>query len=138
MKRWIVLIGFGLCLNASAQLEELKPSAEMMKQGQQQFEARCSVCHNKDGSKSNNSPALKGSKIASSLISGTIYMVVTGGPQHKMPEWGISELSDQELAEILTYVRNSWGNDDKKLYGKYAGGIVTPELVKQHRHNNGE
>ena len=36
-----------------------------------------------------------------------------------------SILSHQEIADVVTYVRNSWGNDDKDKYGPDAGGLVT-------------
>lgn len=134
MNKLILLIGLGFYLKVNAQLVDIKPSAEMMKQGQQQFKTHCVVCHNNDGTKTSNSPALKGSKIATGSINGIIHMVMTGGPQHKMPNWSISQLSNQELAEVLTYIRNAWGNDNKKRYGEDAGGIVTPELVKKQRN----
>jgi nitrite reductase (NO-forming) len=38
-----------------------------------------------------------------------------------MPAWN---LSDEEIADVLTYVYNSWGN---------SGKDVTPEEVKAHR-----
>jgi nitrite reductase (NO-forming) len=38
-----------------------------------------------------------------------------------MPSWS---LSDEEVANVLTYIYNSWGND---------GDEVTLEDVKQHR-----
>jgi nitrite reductase (NO-forming) len=36
----------------------------------------------------------------------------------------MSQLNDDEVANILTYVLNSWGND---------GGVVSTEQVKQVR-----
>ncbi len=50
-----------------------------------------------------------------------------------MPSWGLTELSDEVIAEIITFQRNSWGNNDVKTFGKFAGGVVTPQMVKKRR-----
>ena len=43
------------------------------------------------------------------------------------------QLTDEEIAAVISYERNSWGNDDNAKYGKHAGGIVTPEMVAEMR-----
>ena len=36
------------------------------------------------------------------------------------------QLNDQDLADVITYERNAWGNN--------TGTLVTPEQVKAARH----
>ena len=38
-------------------------------------------------------------------------------------------LSDEQIANVLTFVRNNWGN---------AGGAVTPEEVRSQRNAHGD
>jgi hypothetical protein len=59
--------------------------------------------------------------------------VLNGHNKSIMPTWGISEISDAVIASVITYQRNAWGNNDKKEYGKHAGGVVTPEWVHVYR-----
>ena len=42
-------------------------------------------------------------------------------------------LTDEEIAAVITYERRSWGNDNQEKYGKYAGSIVTPQMVADMR-----
>lgn len=141
MKQWICF-GLGAMLlsmscTASvgrpyAKYEYQKPTKEQMISGKTEYTRYCAACHAKDGS-GRDGPALKGSLIATGPIGSTIHMTITGGPHSKMPMWGLTELSDATIAQILTYVRNAWGNSDKKVNGKHAGGVITPELVKKYR-----
>ena len=43
------------------------------------------------------------------------------------------QLNDVDLAAVVTYQRNSWGNDDKAKYGEDAGGLVQPAEVAELR-----
>ena len=43
------------------------------------------------------------------------------------------QLSDVEIASVLSYVRKSWGNDNKGQYGKQAGSVIQPLEVRQAR-----
>ena len=42
-------------------------------------------------------------------------------------------LNNDQLAAVITYIRQSWGNDDPKKYGPHAGGTVTAHDIKRHR-----
>lgn len=141
MKKWIVSASLALSVASTAALadyddymkyEKQTPTKELLKQAQSDYTRYCAACHAKDGT-GRDAPALKGSLIATGPIGGNIHMVITGGPHTRMPAWGLTGLSDQVLAEILTYTRNAWGNDDKTLHGKHAGGVVTEELIKKYR-----
>ena len=57
-------------------------------------------------------PALKGSKITTGPVAGHIDIVVHGKPGTAMQAFG-NQLTDEQIAAIVTYERNSWGNDDQ-------------------------
>ena len=77
-------------------------------------------------------PALKGSKIATGPVIGHINIVLHGKTGTAMQAFG-NQLTDEQIAAIITYERNSWGNDDQSKYGKAAGGIVQPAEVAKSR-----
>lgn len=118
--------------DANSADENKVPTKAALANGQLNYERYCSSCHGKDG-QGGEGPALKGSKIVTGPIGDQIEIVLHGKKHMKMPAWGISELSDAVLAKVVTYQRNAWGNNDKKQFGKHAGGVVTPKLFKQHR-----
>lgn len=141
VRKWMALASFALSLNAgtalagfddNAKLENQTPPKALLKRAQNEYIRYCSACHAKDGT-GRDAPALKGSLIATGPMGGNIHMVITGGPHTRMPAWGLTGLSDRALADMLTYVRNAWGNDNKKQFGKHAGGVITEELVKKYR-----
>ena len=65
-------------------------------------------------------PALKGSKIATGPVAGHIGIVVNGKPGTSMAAFG-KQLSEVDLAAIITYERNAWGNT--------LGDMVTPKDI---------
>ena len=61
-------------------------------------------------------------------LNGSGRVVSAGIPDaYRMPPYR-AQLSDQEIADVLTYVRSSWGNH---------GGPVTPDEVKALRDHTG-
>ncbi len=104
--------------------------------GAQTYATRCSFCHGVDGRGKNEwIPPLAGS--AASLIehvdsqvnatlNGSARVVTAGVPDaYRMPPFR-QQLSDHEIADVLTYVRSSWGNH---------GGPVKAEDVKAMREH---
>ena len=55
-------------------------------------------------------PALKGSKIATEDLAAHIDVVVNGAPGTAMQGYG-KQLGLKDLAAIITYERNAWGNN---------------------------
>lgn len=105
----------------------------LMSEGKSLYNTTCSVCHKPDGSGMPPAfPALKGGKIAVGSVAGHIDIVVHGKPGTAMQAFG-PQLTDEQIAAIITYERNSWGNDDKGKYGAQAGGIVQPADVAKAR-----
>ncbi|WP_339495199.1 MULTISPECIES: c-type cytochrome [unclassified Pseudomonas] len=102
--------------------------------GAQTFMAKCSSCHGEDGRGQGQwVPPLAGSassmakENASSInvtLNGSARVVADGVPDaYRMPPFR-KQLSDQEMADVLTFVRTSWGN---------RGGGVKPDEVKELR-----
>lgn len=107
--------------------------AELMKMGEVQYGSRCLLCH-KDNGKGIPPvfPSLVGSKITTGSIKNHIKLVLNGVAGTAMVAFN-DQLNDTQIACIITYQRNSWGNDNQKKYGKQAGGVVQPEDVAKGR-----
>jgi cytochrome c oxidase subunit 2 len=106
----------------------------LLSEGQQQYASSCSVCHKPDGNGMPPAfPALRGSKKAVGPVSGHIDIVLHGKPGTAMQAFG-PQLNDEQIAAIITYERNSWGNDDQNKYGKNAGGLVQPADIAKARN----
>ncbi len=106
----------------------------LMSAGQQLYATMCSVCHKPDGAGMPPAfPALRGGKIAVGPVAGHIDIVLHGKPGTAMQAFG-PQLNDEQIAAIITYERNSWGNDDKAKFGNNAGGIVQPADIAKERN----
>ncbi|MFH4853389.1 cytochrome c oxidase subunit II [Vibrio diabolicus] len=83
---------------------------ELMSQGESIYTARCAVCHQANGEGIPGAfPAIKGSPIATGPISEHIDVIVNGRPGTAMQSFS-NQLSDKEIAAVITYQRNAWGN----------------------------
>jgi mono/diheme cytochrome c family protein len=102
--------------------------------GAQTFMAKCAACHGADGRGQGQwIPPLAGA--ASSMakedasqvnvtLNGSARTVAAGIPDaYRMPPFR-NQLSDQEVADVLTFIRTSWGNQ---------GGAVKADAVKHLR-----
>ena len=105
----------------------------LMAEGKGLYGTSCSVCHKPDGVGMPPAfPALKGGKIAVGPVAGHIDIVLHGKQGTAMQAFG-PQLNDEEIAAIITYERNSWGNNDQSKYGKTAGGVVQPTDIAKAR-----
>ncbi|MBS7662784.1 cytochrome c oxidase subunit II [Pseudomonas lalucatii] len=94
---------------------------ELMARGEKAYATSCAACHQAGGEGLPPMfPALKGSAIATGPADGHIAIVVNGKPGTSMAAFG-KQLSEVDLAAIITYERNAWGN---KL-----GDMVTPQDI---------
>ncbi|WP_417361845.1 cytochrome c oxidase subunit II [Gallaecimonas pentaromativorans] len=83
---------------------------ELMRDGKALYEARCAMCHQPNGEGLPGAiPALKGSAIATGDVHAHIDIVLNGKAGTAMQAFG-KQLSLSELAAIITYERNAWGN----------------------------
>ncbi len=139
--RFLLTLGFLLALSSHANADIMlgdkvkpeghEPSVTQLESGHTDYMRYCADCHGNSG-EGKEGPKLIGSLIVTGPAVGHIHVVLSGEP-HKMPAWGITELSDGVIASIITYQRNAWRNDNKKEYGKNAGGIVTPARINEYR-----
>jgi cytochrome c oxidase subunit 2 len=97
-------------LNASMSMDEL------MQLGETTYTAYCAACHQPSGLGLPPAfPALKGSPIATTgSIDGHIDIIFNGKAGTGMQAYG-KQLSLNELAAVVTYERNAWGNDTGDL-----------------------
>ncbi len=98
---------------------------ELMAKGEK-VSAMCSACHGATGKGIPGVfPAIAGSAVATGPIDDHINIVLYGKPGTAMAAFA-AQLSDEDVAAVLTYQRNSFGND--------TGDIVLPADVKAKRN----
>lgn len=87
---------------------------ELMQLGESTYMAHCAACHQPTGlGLPPTFPALKGSVVATQgAISEHISLITNG--KGMMPPFG-KQLSLKEIAAVVTYERNAWGNDTGDL-----------------------
>jgi cytochrome c oxidase subunit II len=84
-------------------LDELKANGEKL------YSANCSACHQPTGKGMPPAfPALDGSKVATGPKAAHLATVLKGRPGTAMAPF--AHLADADLAAIITYERNAWGN----------------------------
>jgi cytochrome c oxidase subunit 2 len=97
--------------------------AELMERGGKVYASNCAVCHQPTGKGAGAFPALDGSKIANGPIAQHVSLVLKG--KNAMPSWAPT-LNDVEIASVITFERNSWGN--------HTGDILQPKQVADARN----
>jgi cytochrome c oxidase subunit 2 len=113
-----------LAAAAEASMDKDWTMEELMEKGQADYNTKCASCHQITGKGLPPAfPALAGSAIATGPIQPHMDIVLNGKQGTAMVAW--NTLSDLELASIITYERNAWGND--------TGDLVQPRDVKAAR-----
>jgi cytochrome c oxidase subunit 2 len=84
---------------------------DLIARGERVYAANCVACHQAagQGMPAMKAPALANSKFAAGPEQPVIDTVVHGRPGTAMQPFG-KQLSDTEIAAVVSYVRNSWGN----------------------------
>ncbi|MDD2947230.1 MAG: cytochrome c oxidase subunit II [Rugosibacter sp.] len=96
--------------------------AELMARGEVVYTQACAACHQANGKGLPPAfPALDGSKVATGPKEGHLNIVLNGKPGSAMAAFG-KQLSDSEIAAVVTYQRNAWGNK--------VGDLIQPGEVK--------
>ena len=103
--------------------------AELVARGEKVFTANCAACHQASGKGVPGAfPALDGSKVVNgpkdAQITTVLNGVVRNGQPTAMVPWR-NTLSDIDIAAVITYTRNSWGN--------HTGEAIQPSEVKVAR-----
>jgi cytochrome c oxidase subunit 2 len=97
---------------------------ELKAQGEKVYAANCVACHQANGmGVPNTFPALSGSKVATGPKDAHMNIVLNGKPGTAMAPF--KQLSDVEIAAVITYERNSWANK--------TGDMVSPAEIKAAR-----
>ena len=98
---------------------------ELKARGEKVYAANCVACHQVSGKGLPPAfPALDGSKIATGDKNAHIDIVLNGKTGTAMAAFA-KQLSDTDIAAVVTYERNAWGNK--------AGDMVQPGEVKAAR-----
>ena len=98
----------------------VEASTPAMEAGKAIYDDSCASCHHRDGNGVNGLfPALKGSPSVQSAKATSLMRVVLEGAKSvatqdaptgpAMPSYNW-QLKDDQVAAVLTYIRNSWGN----------------------------
>ncbi|ROO27814.1 cytochrome B559 subunit alpha [Salinisphaera orenii MK-B5] len=97
---------------------------ELMSEGETVYANLCAACHQPDGSgmPSAGFPALKDGAITTGPVEAHVAQVLNG--KGAMPPYRGS-LSDREIAAVVTYERNSFGNS--------TGDVIQPSQVAEQR-----
>jgi cytochrome c oxidase subunit 2 len=96
---------------------------ELMARGQKVY-GNCAACHQANGRGVPGAfPSLDGDTVVNGPKAAQIH-VLLAGQNNKMPSW--KQLTDVELAAVITYTRNSWGN--------HTGEVVQPAEIKAARN----
>ncbi|QIR13249.1 cytochrome c oxidase subunit II [Shewanella aestuarii] len=96
---------------AQAALSETLSKDELMTQGEQIYMARCAACHQPNGAGLPGVfPSLIGSPLIKGPVAGHIDIVLHGKPGTAMQAFD-KQLTAKEIAAVVTYERNAWGND---------------------------
>ena len=97
---------------------------DLVVRGEKVYTANCLACHQASGKGVAGAfPALDGSKIVTGPKADQLALVLSGKPGTAMASF--KQLSDTDLAAVLTYTRNSWSNR--------TGEAVQPAEVKVAR-----
>lgn len=100
-------------------------SAEVMAMGEKVYLRNCVACHQPNGKGIPPAfPSIFGSAVVQGELTGQISLILNGVTGTAMVAFG-PQLTDEEIAAVVTYQRNSFGNS--------TGDQATAEQVKAQR-----
>ncbi|WP_271271836.1 cytochrome c oxidase subunit II [Aliamphritea hakodatensis] len=108
---------------AQAAAEQTWTMEALISKGEEVYKTSCLACHQANGQGIPGAfPGLVNTPLmASDGLMEHARIVVHGRTGTAMQAFG-EQLSDVDLAAVITYERNAWGND---------GGMITPQQIKQ-------
>ena len=98
---------------------------ELKARGEKVYASNCVACHQATGKGAPPAfPPLDGSKIATGPKADHLNIVINGKPNTAMAAFG-KQLSDTDIAAVVTYERNAWSNK--------TGEVIQPAEIKPLR-----
>lgn len=98
---------------------------QLVERGEGVYNKICAACHQPGGvGIPNVFPAIKGSPVATGPVDAHIDVVMNGKPGTAMQAFA-GQLSDLDIAAVISYERNAFGND--------TGDSVQPDQIKAAR-----
>lgn len=107
--------------------------AESISRGKKVYMSNCLSCHmtNGEGIQGAFPPLAKSDYLMADSIRaiqitlyGKIEAIMVNGVKYQSPGHSFSHLSDEQIADVMNYIRNSWGNN---------GALIVPEQVATKR-----
>lgn len=86
---------------------------DLVARGEKVYTANCVACHQSTGKGAGPIKALDGSEIVLNDPAKQIQILLNGAAGGAMPAW--KQLSDTDIAAVITYTKNSWSNKTGKL-----------------------
>jgi len=97
---------------------------DLAKRGEKVYAANCAACHQANGKGAGPIKPLDGSPVVLDADKGAqIAVLLNGKANGAMPSW--KQLSDTDIAAVITYTKNNWSNK--------TGQLVQPADVKSAR-----
>ncbi len=97
---------------------------EILQRGEKVYAANCVACHQASGKGVGAIKALYGSALVMNSDAGKqIHVLLNGQNNNSMPAW--KQLSDTDIAAVISYTKNNWSNK--------TGQLVQPADVKAAR-----
>ena len=87
--------------------------ADLVARGEKVYQANCQACHQANGKGAGPIKPLDGSAIVQNDPAAQIQILLNGAANGAMPAW--RQLSDTEIAAVITYTKNSGSNQTGKL-----------------------
>jgi cytochrome c oxidase subunit 2 len=87
---------------------------DLVKRGESVYASSCLACHGAQGKGGGAIKALDGSDLVVNTNTSMLINVLLNGQNNgAMPAW--KQLSDTELAAVMTYTKNTWSNQTQKM-----------------------
>ena len=97
---------------------------DILQRGEKVYVANCVACHQPNGKGGGAIKALDGSAVVLNSEAGKeIHVLLNGQNNNSMPAW--KQLSDTDIAAVISYTKNNWSNK--------TGQLVQPAEVKAAR-----
>jgi len=88
--------------------------ADLMQKGEKVYAANCQACHQANGKGMGPIKTLDGAAVVLDADAGKVIKVLLNGQNNlTMPAW--KQLSDSEIAAVISYTKNNWSNKTGQL-----------------------